>query len=136
MDKLKFYLHALKKIDVLIQLQSTGTPAELAKKLKVSIRSLHNYIKFLRTEYNAPIQYDRKHKSYYYKEVGSLELGWRKMSNGPAHSLNQDDCKRLQEENRELKEIFKDIFKYNYNTEDKQSQKKEAGKQQENAHLY
>lgn len=135
MDKLKFYLHALKKIDVLIQLQSTGTPAELAKKLNVSIRSLHNYIKFLRTEYKAPIQYDRKHKSYYYKEVGSLELGWRKMATHKGDNVSHDDYKRLQDENRELKEIFKDIFKYNYNSENNPNKKK-TGNKHENAHLY
>jgi hypothetical protein len=55
------------KINELIQRQLTGSPNDLASKLELSIRTVYNYLEFMKTELNAPIQYNNSKKSYCYE---------------------------------------------------------------------
>lgn len=58
-------LEHLKKIHKLIKIENTGTPNELAAKLRVSIRQVFLLIEQLR-EMDAPILFNRRTKTYYY----------------------------------------------------------------------
>jgi transcriptional antiterminator len=69
-----------KNIQLLIELieqKSTGTPADLAKKLAVSERMIYKYLDILKAEFNAPIDYCRKKQSYFFTEEGELDLRWK-----------------------------------------------------------
>jgi len=62
------------RIHKLIVTETTGKPKELAKRLEVSERSIYNYIAFIKTELNAPVEYDTIRKSYYYKQACEFNL--------------------------------------------------------------
>jgi hypothetical protein len=49
----------------------------LAKKLAVSERMIYKYLDILKSEFNAPINYNRSIQSYYFTEAGSLDLRWQ-----------------------------------------------------------
>jgi transcriptional antiterminator len=69
-----------KNIQLLIELieqKNTGNPAALAKKLAVSERMIYKYLDILKSEFNAPINYNRSIQSYYFTEAGSLDLRWQ-----------------------------------------------------------
>lgn len=55
------------KINELIQIQCTGSSNDLASKLELSVRTVYNYLEFMKTELNAPIQYSNSKKSYCYE---------------------------------------------------------------------
>lgn len=48
--------------------EQTGSPNELASKLDISIRTVYNYIAFMKKEMKAPIIYDFQRLSYVYEE--------------------------------------------------------------------
>jgi hypothetical protein len=75
----KFFLH-VKKLDALISRESTGSPAELAIKMRVSVRCVYNYIWLMR-EQGAPIIYNRKKKSFSYIEPGHFYFEFVKSDN-------------------------------------------------------
>jgi predicted DNA-binding transcriptional regulator YafY len=54
-------------IDKLISLEETGTPQELADRLKLSKSQLHNIIKELKS-CGVPIAYNKGNQSYYYTD--------------------------------------------------------------------
>ena len=56
----------IKKIHSKILSGSTGKPKELALKLKVSERTIYNYIHFMKKELKAPIIYNRTKDTYQY----------------------------------------------------------------------
>ena len=56
------------RIHSLINLQNTGSPKDLAKRLSLSERSVYNYIGFMRRDLRAPIKYDANKNTYYYYE--------------------------------------------------------------------
>ena len=60
----------------LIEQRKTGSPAELAKSLGISERMVYNYIEDLKHEFNAPIKYDRKARTYFYDGEGHIHLFW------------------------------------------------------------
>lgn len=64
-------IERIKHIDALIQENKTGTPADLAKAIGVSERTIHRTIKRMRI-LGAPINYNYLKKTYYYKEEGSF----------------------------------------------------------------
>ncbi len=64
MNNLK-QLERLKTIHRLIKVENTGTPTELAKKLRVSVRQVFLLIEQLK-EMDAPILFNRRTKTYYY----------------------------------------------------------------------
>lgn len=61
------YFERIKKLHQLILNSNTGTPSELAKKLKTSRSNLYNFLDFLKLN-GAPIEYDKRNKSYYYTQ--------------------------------------------------------------------
>lgn len=70
----------IKNIQLLIELieqKNTGTPADLSKKLAVSERMIYKYLDILKSEFNAPIKFNRSIQSYYFTEAGSLDLRWK-----------------------------------------------------------
>ena len=62
------------KIHELIKGERTGTPKELSNKLGLSVRTVFNYIFFMKTELNAPIIYDSQNKKYSYERECELNF--------------------------------------------------------------
>lgn len=56
------------RLNELIAAEQTGSPKELASKLDISIRTVYNYIAFMKKEMKAPIVYDFQRLSYVYEE--------------------------------------------------------------------
>ena len=65
-----------KMIDSIAQ-ENTGKPIQFASDLNISERAVYKYISIMRQEFNAPIRYCRKKKSYCFTESGSLDLTWQ-----------------------------------------------------------
>ena len=61
----------------LIHLQHTGNTKAISEKLNVSERMVYKYIAILKTEFNAPVIYDRVNKTYFFEEKGKLNLNWQ-----------------------------------------------------------
>lgn len=68
----------LKRIDRLARLKATGSPTDLARKLNVSPSTLYEYLIILKHTFNAPLEYCRIRRSYYYTEHGGLYLEFKK----------------------------------------------------------
>jgi len=66
-------LERLQQIHRLIDTEKTGSPSELARKLNVSERLIYNLIEQLK-DYEAAICYDRRRKTYYYREEFQLKI--------------------------------------------------------------
>ncbi|KAA2239729.1 HTH domain-containing protein [Chitinophaga agrisoli] len=66
-------LSRLQRIDYLIQIKGTGTPAQLAQKLGMSKRSIFDYLNLMK-EFGAPIKFCNFRQSYYYDEDGSFKI--------------------------------------------------------------
>jgi len=56
----------LERLDYLCRSRSTGTPAELARKLSLSKSQVYQVIKSMKQDLGAPIYYSRTHQSYIY----------------------------------------------------------------------
>ena len=65
MNNLK-QLERLRKIHRLIKLEATGTPLELSKTLRISIRQTYLLLEQLK-ELDAPLKFNRRSKTYYYE---------------------------------------------------------------------
>ena len=63
-------------IDKLIGQEETGTPQELADRLKLSKSQIHNIINELKS-CGVPIAYNKRNKSYYYTDSFDLN-SWLK----------------------------------------------------------
>lgn len=72
---MKSLLHRLIRLDYLIHLKSTGTPANCAQKIGISERSLYDYLKILK-EMGAPIKFSRNRGTYYYIEDGRFRVSF------------------------------------------------------------
>lgn len=59
----------------LLKANRAGNSVELSAKLSISVRSIYNYISFMKTELNAPIIYDSQNKKYRYER--ECELNFR-----------------------------------------------------------
>jgi len=68
----------LNRMDGLIRRQATGNPTEFANRLSISLRSLHEHIKFLREEMKAPLRYNMYITSYMYDYPPNFYLGYEK----------------------------------------------------------
>mgnify|MGYP001548330534 CR=1 FL=1 len=73
----KRYFDRLQTIDYLIRIKGTGKPAQLAKRLCISERTLYEFLKMMK-ELGAPIEYDRYKESYYYSEKGGFNIRFSK----------------------------------------------------------
>lgn len=54
------------KMDELLKANRAGNSEELSERLDISVRSVYNYINFMKTELNAPIIYDTNNRNYFY----------------------------------------------------------------------
>ncbi|MEL4456803.1 DNA-binding protein [Lutimonas vermicola] len=66
-------LERLRKIHRMIKLENTGTPSELAEKLHISTRLTYLLLEQLR-EFDAPLYFNRRTKTYYYKNDFELTI--------------------------------------------------------------
>jgi hypothetical protein len=69
-------LTKIERMCSLIRMNATGTPVEFASKMGMSSRSLFNYINFMKSRLNAPIEYSITMQSYFYTEKGMIILSW------------------------------------------------------------
>lgn len=76
---MKVDLGRIQTIDYLMRKKYTGSPNELASRLRVSLRTLHDTLRFMKQELNAPIVYNAVRKSYCYKEDGTICFKYQKM---------------------------------------------------------
>jgi len=60
-------LNRLKKLDALIQQVKTGAPDEFASRMGLSRSQLYNILEELK-DLGAPIEYNRRLRSFYYRE--------------------------------------------------------------------
>jgi len=60
------------KLHEFVRTEQTGTPKELAYRLEISIRTLYNYLSFMKTELNAPLLYNTTKGTYCYIRVCEL----------------------------------------------------------------
>lgn len=67
---MNFYnqVRRIERIDYLIRSHSTGTPAELARKLRISQSQLYQTIRIMRDVMDAPLYYSKIQQSYCYHE--------------------------------------------------------------------
>ena len=67
----------LNAINTIIVRQKRGSVEDLAQYLNISKSMLHRYINYMKTEMNAPIEYNKIKKCYQYNETGKLCVeGW------------------------------------------------------------
>ncbi len=71
---LKKALDRVEYLDYLIKSKSTGTPKELAEKLGISERWLYELLNELKHDFDCPIKYSRRRRSYVYTYSGSLVI--------------------------------------------------------------
>ncbi len=69
------FIERFKKIDYLISIRGTGTPAQFATKLEISESMLYEYLKVLRDQ-GAPIAYDNDRQTYYYEKKGGFKFSF------------------------------------------------------------
>lgn len=67
-------LERLQKIHKRIKQENTGTPKEFAQQLGISVRLLYQLIEKFKETTNAPIGYDRKRFTYYYRNDFELKI--------------------------------------------------------------
>lgn len=72
MDLIKS-IERIVQLHSLVKTESTGTPDNLAGKLGISRATLYRIMEELKS-YNAPIEYSRIKKSFYYSKVFEFEL--------------------------------------------------------------
>lgn len=65
----------IKKLDAQLQIGSTGNTLELARKMRISTRMIQGYMKIMR-RWGAKIAYSRKHRTFYYLDIGHFEIGF------------------------------------------------------------
>lgn len=76
----KKFLERFKKIDYLIGIRGTGTPAQLATKQDISESMVYEYLNVLRDQ-GAPIAYDKERQSYFMKKMVLLKLFLKNFGN-------------------------------------------------------
>lgn len=72
-----YYFNRLDQLNSLIRRKATGSPIQLAKKLRVSERTVFAYISILKNQ-GADIKYNRNRQSYYYSSDGTFDFTFKK----------------------------------------------------------
>lgn len=62
------------KIHELLESNRAGNSKEIALKLGISVRTVYNYLTFMKTELNAPICYNHQRKKYGYERTCELNF--------------------------------------------------------------
>ena len=73
-EKIKYFVHLVEK-------ERTGSAKNAAKKVGVSERMIFHYVKLLKTQLNAPINYNREKQTFVFYEEGKLIWTWIKENN-------------------------------------------------------
>jgi hypothetical protein len=76
---LNVYLERFQRLNLLISRKATGTPKQLAYKLGISKRMLHEYLLCMK-DLGAEIHYCRQSQSYVYTNGERLEIKFNKKS--------------------------------------------------------
>ena len=74
------FFERIRGFDHLINKKSTGTPSELATKMRTSVRCVHKYISLMKKN-GAPIIYSRKRRTYLYHKDGRFYCEFLHSSN-------------------------------------------------------
>ena len=69
------YFERISRIDRLIRMKATGTPANLALRLEISESGLYRYIGYMRLM-GAPIIFCKYRNSYIYEDNGKFQMGF------------------------------------------------------------
>ena len=69
------YFERIFRIDRLIRLKATGSPADLAQRLEISESGLYRYIGYMRLM-GAPIIFCKYRNSYMYEDNGKFQVGF------------------------------------------------------------
>lgn len=69
------YFERISRIDRLIRLKATGSPADLARRLEISESALYRYLSYMRLM-GAPIAFSRSSNSYIYEDNGKFQVGF------------------------------------------------------------
>lgn len=69
------HIERLQQIHNLIKTECTGAPADLARRMEISERTVYYLIEQLR-DYDAQIGYDRSRRTYFYKDDFILEVNF------------------------------------------------------------
>ena len=83
------YFTRLETLDYLIRSKRTGAPRDLARRLKISERTLYDFLEVMRS-LGAPIEYCKLTKTYYYTEKGSFNIRFKKAIRSLARQLNKN----------------------------------------------
>lgn len=73
------YINRLERLHTLLKRKATGTPTQLAQKLKLSKRQTLEYIRELK-ECGIPITFCKQEKTYYYEEEVVFKFEFRTLS--------------------------------------------------------
>ncbi len=73
-------IERMNQLDQFIRLKASGTPKELAQKMRISERLLYYYLKDLK-EMGAPIYFNRNRSCYCYSEDIKFEFNYKIISN-------------------------------------------------------
>jgi predicted DNA-binding transcriptional regulator YafY len=71
------FIDRFKHIDQIIHNKSSGTPAQLARRLDISESTLYEFIAVMK-ELGAPILYDKFSQRYYYETDGHFNISFIK----------------------------------------------------------
>tara|TARA_R110002012_G_scaffold6379_2_gene29231 strand:+ start:6481 stop:6795 length:315 start_codon:yes stop_codon:yes gene_type:complete len=78
-QNLNYYMKAIQQFEALQQLnklisqQKTGSPDEIATRLKISRSHVYNLVEVLR-DWGAPVKYSRRLRSFFYSEPICLSI--------------------------------------------------------------
>ena len=72
---IEIYFERISRIDRLIRLKATGSPANLALRLEISESGLYRYIGYMRLM-GAPIIFSKSCNSYVYADNGKFQVGF------------------------------------------------------------
>ncbi len=71
------HIQLLRRMDTLIGLKATGNCFEFARKLEVSKDTVYRLMEVMKSEFNAPIVYNKHAKTFEYTQQGSLNMGFK-----------------------------------------------------------
>jgi hypothetical protein len=72
-------LEMIDRLDCLIRMKATGTPAKLARRLGISYSTLHENISKMKKHLRAPIKYNEYIESFEYEYEPDFYLGFEKL---------------------------------------------------------
>lgn len=70
-------IRRFERLDYLIRSKSTGSPAQLARKLNVSESQVFQIMKIFREKFDAPVYYSKAQQSYCYEREVKFTLGFQ-----------------------------------------------------------